>query len=254
MVGITPYTPLANSRLADLAVAASNPSLPATSVGQTETDLPATDTDSTSSVSAMARQLSQAATRAESRDADLTFTALGRKASEQLDRITGNAYYANKAQHDAEVPSTNDAQLLARARQATNFTNGAASNPFKGMSRDQLVLITYDDSDSFTINEKRAALEESDRQEQVWRQQVVAKAMDEYNRTGKLTEFFTEVLEHYKGLPAIEQAQYPEDYASKLQDMIDLDFNYKTHQAEGTGSSPESLIEHWVFAGAPKDR
>ncbi|WP_323034235.1 hypothetical protein [Pararhodobacter sp.] len=47
-------------------------------------------------------------------------------------------------------------------------------------------------------------------------EKVAAKAMAEYNSTGKLTNFFSSVLDHFKELPAIEQAQYPQDYASDL--------------------------------------
>ena len=50
-------------------------------------------------------------------------------------------------------------------------------------------------------------------------------------------------------LPAIEQAQYPENYAADLQQKIDLDFNYMTHRAEGKGNSPTNLIEQLVTAG-----
>lgn len=56
------------------------------------------------------------------------------------------------------VPNTDDLELLARAKQATSLVNGSGSNPFKGMSRDQLALIAYDDSGTFTVNEQRAAL------------------------------------------------------------------------------------------------
>ncbi len=75
--------------------------------------------------------------------------------------------------------------------------------------------------------------------------------MAEYNSTGKLTNFFKSVLDHFKELPAIEQAQYPKDYASDLQSKIDLDFNYRTHQAEGRGKDPMSLIE-MLFEQSPQ--
>jgi len=59
------------------------------------------------------------------------------------------------------------------------------------------------------------------------------------------------LLDHFKELPAIEQAQYPKDYASDLQSKIDLDFNYRTHQAEGKGKDPMSLIE-MLFEQSPQ--
>ncbi len=142
-------------------------------------------------------------------------------------------YTINKSKYDSEVPDTDDATLLARAKSATQYTNGLGKNPFSGMPKDQLTLITYDDSGTFTVNERRAALEESAKQESTWRQQFSAKAIDEYNRTGKLTNSFQIALDRYKVLPAVEQAQYPNDYATKLKEWIDLDFNYFTHIAEG---------------------
>lgn len=248
-----PYTSNSSSRLTGYAASgASETRVSATETGgATVTDVAGSSSNSGGSmtVSNLARQLSESAKRAEARDATLSHKELGQTAKALLSQVAGDSYHTNKAQNDAEVPKTNDPVLLARAKQATDFTNGSGSNPFKGMSREQLALITYDDSGSFTVNERRAALQESDDQEYAWRQKVAAKAIDEYNRTGKMTNFFTEVLEHYKALPRIEQAQYPEDYASKLQEMIDLDFNYKTHKAEGTGTGPTSLIEQLMAAG-----
>lgn len=208
-----------------------------------------TTKSSTSSLSTLARQLSEAAVRADKRDTEMSFQALGQKAKSIVDQIVGNTYSANKAKHDAEVPDTDDPELLARAKQATDSINGKASNPFKGMSRDQLALITYDESGTFTVNERRAAWSEAYDQEQVWRRKVIQQGTDEYNRTGKLTNFFTEVLEYYKDLPKIEQAQYPADYETQLQGWIDSDFNYFTNQAEGKSKSPLSLIEQLLNKG-----
>ncbi|WP_051070733.1 hypothetical protein [Pseudomonas asplenii] len=195
----------------------------------------------TSRLSTLARQLSESATNAATRDASLSRKELGAKAVELLGQIGGDGYLANKAAHDAEVPATDDPELLARARNATEFVNGNGRNPFAGMSREQLSLIIYDDSGNFTVNERRAALKEDSRQEYAWRQKVVASAVAEYNETGKLTKFFTAALEHYKELPAIEQAQYPNSYEAKLQAWIALDFNYKTHTVEGQGSAQAIL-------------
>lgn len=112
----------------------------------------ATIRDVTSStVSILARQLSEAATRAETR--------AGQVSANPLHSITGDNYLANKAQHDTETPSTENPELLARARQATGFVNGTDSNPFKELARNQLSLIAGDDGGSFTVNERRAAWE-----------------------------------------------------------------------------------------------
>jgi len=199
-------------------------------------------------ISTLASQLAASAARADVRDKTLSRTELANEGKRLLSQIQGEAYAANKAKHDLEVPKTDDPALLARAKQATEFVNRtsnqeSAKNPFAGLSREQLSHIVYDDSGTYTVNERRAASYEADQQEEAWRQQVCAKAMNEYNSTGKLTQFFSSCLDHFKQLPAIEQAQYPADYASDLQSKVDLDFNYRTHQAEGKRNSPQSLID-----------
>lgn len=195
----------------------------------------------TSTVSTLAGQLSKASVSAQARDVSLTRQELGNFAQKTLNKLEGVNYFANKSKYDAEIPNSDDPTLLARAESATKFTNGVGSNPFVGMPREQLALITYDDSGTFTTNERRAALEESATQEFAWRQQVVAQSMAEYNSTGKLTNFFQSVLDHFKSLPAIEQSQYPKDYESKLQAWIDMDFNYFTNESEGKKNN--SIIE-----------
>jgi hypothetical protein len=208
-----------------------------------------TQAGSTPTISTLARQLSGSAARAEERDSALSRSQLADKAKVALDQILGDTYSANKVKHDSEVPNTDDPALLARAKQATAYVNSAASlsgsekNPFAGLSNEQLTNIIYDDNGTYTVNERRAAYYESYQREEAWREKVCAQAMDEYNGTGKLTNFFKSVLDHYKGLPAIEQAQYPNDYASDLESKISRDFNYRTHQAEGNGKAPMSLIE-----------
>ncbi|WP_439865682.1 hypothetical protein ACTAB9_19520 [Pseudomonas syringae] len=193
-------------------------------------------------LSSLSVQLSESATRAASRDASLGRTALSEKNSQLTERLVGSSYDANKARHDAEVPQSNDPDRLERAKNATEFVNGSGNNPFSGMSRDQLSLIAYDESGDFTVNEKKSAWLESYRQERIWRQQVVAEGSAEYSATGKLTDFYTLVLDHYKELPAIEQSQYPSSYETRLQGWIDQDFNYKTHTAEGDADA-KSLLD-----------
>lgn len=219
-----------------------------TSAGTENLNTDATQASSKQTISNLARQLAASTSHAEERDRTHTRSELGDKARSLLSQIAGDSYQAGKERHDSEVPSTNDPVLLARAKQATEFVNrssnnGKEKNPFAGLSREQLASVIYDDSGAFTVNERRAAWMESYDQEEVWREKVCAQAMDEYNRTGKLTNFFSSVLDHFKGLPAIEQAQYPKDYASNLEAKISRDFNYRTNQAEGKGEDPKSLIE-----------
>tara|TARA_R110002012_G_scaffold995_5_gene4157 strand:+ start:230 stop:1012 length:783 start_codon:yes stop_codon:yes gene_type:complete len=194
-----------------------------------------------SQLSTLAQQLSDSALRAEERDASLDRKALGQKAEALLQPITRD-FHLHRAKYDAEVPSTDDPELLERAKQATSFANGRGSNPFSGLSQDQLALIIYDDSGTFTANERHAAWQEDYDQRQVWKQSVVARGKLEYEQTGKMTEFFKEVLGNYNELPPIVQAQYPDFYAPRLEHLIEMDFNFMTHRAEGKGA-PKDIFE-----------
>lgn len=173
-------------------------------------------------VSSLARQLSEAAGRAELRDNTLDKQELTQKAKELVSKLLGDSNKIDKALNDAEVPKTEDADLLARARQATDWANGTATNPFQDLSRDQLALIAYDESDAFTVNERRAAWQAAQDQEETWRQMSTRQGKDEYNATGKITGMLQDTLEHYQGLPAIERAQYPENYQGELLHKIVL--------------------------------
>lgn len=169
-------------------------------------------------VSPFAQQLSDAAERATVRDSTLNIGELAKIAQSILEKIAGMSYVNKKERHDAEIPKTDDTVLLARAKQATAFVSGKGVNPFAGMSREQLALITYDEGGPFTVNERYAAFHESCIQEELWRQAIAAKAQDAYRRTGSANggEVALEILEHYRNLPLIEQSQYPRDYEAQL--------------------------------------
>jgi hypothetical protein len=201
-------------------------------------------------VSWLAQQLSDAESRAQTRDATKDRSELAAMAKTIVAQIAGDTWDANKAINDAEVPASDDPQALALAKQATAFTSHTGNNPFKGMSTEQLDAIAYDDSGNFTVNERRAAWSEVYDQEEAWRVKTIAMGQLEYDTTGKQNNFFDACLKHYQGLPPIEQAQYPDDYAARLQHWIDLDFNFWTNRAEGSGTSHHSLIE-LVFGQSP---
>lgn len=140
------YSPLVHSPTSATTLAAASPN------DEKQAMVTSHGSVTSSSVSILARQLSEAATRAHTRGDQSNDVLLGPIVSER--------YLVNKAQHDAEVPDTDTPELLARARQATGFANGSDTNPFKGLARDQLVLIAHDDGGPFTVNERRAAWDE----------------------------------------------------------------------------------------------
>ncbi|MFJ5472555.1 hypothetical protein [Pectobacterium carotovorum] len=189
-------------------------------------------------VSSLARQLSDAATRAEARDSSNNRGKLASYAHSVIEELAGSSYESRRKALAEELPDTDDPQLLARAKQANDFANGRGSNPFKGLSRDQLSLIIYDDSNTFTVNERRAALHESNEIESAWSHSVVAQSKQEWSQGEfKQTEFFKLVLEHYEGLPLIEQVQAPANYESRLKHLIDMDYNFVTGES-GKNANP----------------
>ncbi|RMV43167.1 hypothetical protein ALP10_100448 [Pseudomonas syringae pv. helianthi] len=167
-------------------------------------------------LSPLSSQLSNSAARAQTRDNSHDFKSLGALANSIIEKIAGNSYYANRKLHDAEIPDTDDPVLLERARQATSFQNGAGTNPFAGLSQDQLRLIMYDEDSDFTINERGAAYSEHYNQEQIWKRAICQRYTDEYNETGKSTQTLVMLLAHYDQLPPIEKAQYPANYAANI--------------------------------------
>lgn len=176
----------------------------------------------TASVTTLSLQLGESAVRAEAREKSMTREQLGEFAKKTVDHILGESYVANKALHDAEVPKTSDPVLIERAKLATIYANKSvaqdpsAKNPFADLTREQAVLIAYDDKGSYTVNERQAAWSRSTSLEQQWRTGSIARAGQEYNSCGRNPKFMTECLEHYRALPAIEQARYDAGYETRL--------------------------------------
>ena len=180
------------------------------------------------SMSALSRQLGESAVRAETRDKTLNRSELGTEADRILVALVDN-YEAKKDVHNREVPKSDDPDLLNRAQQATAFLakrfagDEGGKSPFSGLSREQLVLIAYDDKGPYTVNERRVAWGDAQKIESDWRFKTVAQGSLDASVTGRYPKFLTEVLEHYRALPAIEQAQYDEGYETRLLDNIKND-------------------------------
>lgn len=196
-------------------------------------------------LSPLARQLNEAQARADIRDASMDRDALGQKAKELTGNFYGSDYRQNKERYDAEIPNTDDPILLERAKQATDFANGHGSNPFRGLAPDQLTLIIYDESGTFTFNERRAAWDEQTDQRQEWKKQVVAEIMREWKEKGTIIGGLTKVLEHYENLPPIEQAQYPDFWLASLHTQI----AHYSNQDSLSGEGRNSLLELMEPAG-----
>ncbi|MDR1064641.1 MAG: hypothetical protein LBL48_12065 [Azoarcus sp.] len=191
----------------------------------------ATGADATASISSLARQLSEAAERAAARDASMTTPQLAAKAR-ALE--TALVEYNWSGMHNTDIPETDDPELLARAEQATKFVNGRGKNPFAGLSREQLVLIMYDEGDAFTINERYSASHEYHTQRALWNRTVTMRVGMDQNSTELFTEFYKACIAEYQEGSLIEQATYPPNYVSRMEYYIQL--------WEGGGGSAE--LEH----------
>lgn len=176
----------------------------------------------TASVSTLSRQLGESAVRAEARDKSMTRQQLSEFVTQSIAHISPESTSAKKALHDAEVPNTKNPELLERARQATIYVNKAAAqdptakNPFAGLTQEQAILIAHDDKGPYTANERHAAWRHGNDLEQQWRVGLIARGTQEYNASGRTPKFTTECLEHYRALPAIEQARYDAGYEDRL--------------------------------------
>lgn len=194
-------------------------------------------------ISTLAGRLSTAATATGAAIEGRDHSALGAWVNDNISSILYPLDAGHKAAAARQLPQPNDAASARSAAAATAFIDDRGPNPFAGLSREQLATITHDDSGTFTVNERRAAFTQAYDEEQAWRSQVVAQAMQEYNTTGKMTNFFKSALAHFNELPQLEQAQYPSNYASDLQDKIKLDFNYFNHAAGDAPATPGSLAD-----------
>lgn len=183
------------------------------------------------SISTFATQLSSSAIKAHEQSKNLSRKELKEHAEKISNQLAGYVSLEQQMQRDNEIPKTTDPKSLIRAKQATAFINNPSheKNPFSSLSSDQLSLITYDESGSYTLNERSAAYYESYSREEAVRVNLMKQAQQEYDTTGKLTKFFQSVLDFYNQLPEIEQTKYPAGYSNDLENKISQDFNYRTN-------------------------
>lgn len=194
-------------------------------------------------LSLLSRQLADSAIRAEARDARFDHGQLGIEADRLLSKLFGDVYQTDKVRHNNEEFSTSDAALLERAKQATDYVvrsdkhDKTAKNPFEGLSREQLNLIVYDEDGPYTINERRAAFYGVSDIESSWRRELMVRLdIESAANGGRTPRFYTEVLAQYLSLPAIEQAQLPENYEAELIGRI-----------EENGGKRDEIVIHTLF-------
>lgn len=196
-------------------------------------------------ISPMARQLSDALQRANQRDASLNRDQLRAVAQKALAQIHSVRLAAPHTINDNERPDSDDPDILDRARRATDFKNNLGPNPFKGMSAELLAAVTYDDSGTFTLHERRAAWSESYDQREAWGCRVAAGVMLEYSLTRNVTKAYGQMLDYYRTQPPIEQAQMPDNHEKDLLEKITsiLDNPDQWHDA-----SLYDVLRRWLTA------
>ena len=180
--------------------------------------------------STLAAQLNESAARAEKRDAGMTHAELRQYGRNRINEFLIEGRTVNSGTRAMEVPKTNDPELLDRAREASAFVTRTlagdknAKSPFENLSREQLNLIAFDDSASFTLNERRAAWQGVQKMDEDWRNVAINDGVIEQARTGKASHFYNDALSYLKSLPAIEKAvSYPKGAEAIVEARIKSD-------------------------------
>jgi hypothetical protein len=213
-------------------------------------------------LSALGQQLSDSAERAGRRELEMSREELAAYATQQKHLILFDGYQNGKGKHDSEQPDTTDPKLLERARRATEYVNSAskghsdAKNPFAGLSRDELVLIAYDDRGGYTVNERLAAWRGSADLEYKWASAAVARSQLESSATGKVPVFLREVLDSYKALPMIEKVQdrYPRNYEAEMEARIAEEVARTPDNQDKLLTADMNLFDILAAALVPKDK
>lgn len=172
-------------------------------------------------LSILAQQLNLCASRAATREQALSNAQLGELAAHLQNQIDGDDYIAQKNTHDAEEPKTGSQEAHYWALQATAFTNGKITNPFERLTREQLSLVAYDDSEVFTVNQRRAAWQQIQLSEQLFHHSILQEAEKEYSQYSTLAQSAQKVLRHIENLPAIDKARYSRPHLEQLRQLSD---------------------------------
>ena len=220
-------------------------------------DKAATTATDKATFSTLAAQLNESAARAQKRDAVMTHTELGQYGRNRINEFLIEGRTVNSGTRAMEVPKTNDPELLDRAREASAFVTRTlagdknAKSPFENLSREQLNLIAFDDSASFTLNERRAAWQGVQKMDEDWRNVAINEGVIEQARTGKATRFYNDALSYLKSLPAIERAvSYPKGAEAILEARINSDLTLPSLPgAFGRQAPDRKLTLYDILAG-----
>lgn len=127
------------------------------------------------------------------------------------------------------LPKTKDPERLALGQKALDFAIAraqlpptSAPNPFSGMARNDLSAIFYDETQSYTVAERKAAFTELSKQDNEYFSQLSLKLTN----GGDNREFFKSLLDYFADLPPVEQSVYPDGHKTRMsslyQEQLDL--------------------------------
>jgi hypothetical protein len=114
-----------------------------------------------------------------------------------------------------EVPDSDDPQRLARAKQATEFClrrSDIQKNPFLNFPREELTKIIYDDSGTYTVNERSAAHSEQCRQDYNYWNPIIEDAF----MSRDYRKHYRAAIEFYDKLSPIEKSFAPVGYRENV--------------------------------------
>ncbi|WP_144403189.1 hypothetical protein [Pseudomonas sp. StFLB209] len=165
--------------------------------------------------SSLAQQLSAAATHALNRESRLTNDEVKAESHRLVLQLTDR----NDQGHQTRSVDGMTATLSEQARRAVNFLAGKGSNPFQGLPNSSLTLIIWDDSQTFSLSERKAAWQEYKALQGAQQQTFVRAAQMELSVHGRIGDTTRQAQNHFRQLSAMAQAQYPEDYAQRLESI-----------------------------------
>lgn len=151
--------------------------------------------------------------------------------SEVMHELSQSDGVAGIAKDALQLPVPATAERLASAKMATTYINsgGQTQNPFASLSRSALTAIIYDQSGTYTINERSAALGQQENNDSAF----LTSASNQTAVTGNLSYIYTALQE-------LNQQQLPVEKAVPTE-FIPL------------STSPEQLNSLVALYGGPSD-
>ena len=148
-----------------------------------------------------------------------------------------------------EVPDSDDPQRLARAKQATEFClrrSDIQKNPFLNLPREELTKIIYDDSGTYTVNERSAAHSEQCRQDYNYWNPIIEDAF----MSRDYRKHYRAAIEFHDKLSPIEQSFAPSGYRANLVGWLE-DEEQKFGKLDGAANA---LLPASVHSSADKQK